>query len=259
MLAAFDCNTSDSPESGGRRHPHAPAAIPRFARLRLRWRRKPFGCLIGSLYLKQATVHEKIPATAGRSGQPPPTGWLRHSAVFVSLRRAADPHPSGVLLAAFTLIRSRARRRPHAEGATRPTRDRLRRRQALVEATSKRRNASDSKSRRPAALPLRRGRTASLAGCLYPKRGAASRYCWGDCNSIFAFASLLSATSGRAGQPPPIGWLRHSAVLVSLRRAADPHPLGVLLAASTPTSLYPTRENCPRTGSTSVPPAPDTP
>ena len=30
---------SDSSESGGRRHPHAPAAIPRSARLRLRWRR----------------------------------------------------------------------------------------------------------------------------------------------------------------------------------------------------------------------------
>ena len=45
---------------------------------------------------------------------------------------------------------------------------------------------------------------------------------------------LLSATSGRSGQPPPTGWFRHSAVLVSPRRAADPHPLGDLLAASTP-------------------------
>ena len=37
----------------------------------------------------------KTPATSGRSGQPPPTGWLRHSAVLVSPRRAADPVPLG--------------------------------------------------------------------------------------------------------------------------------------------------------------------
>ena len=71
----------------------------------------PVGCFIGSLCPKQATVHEKIPATL----------------------RVARPTP------------------PHAEGATRLARDRLRRRQALVEAANKRRNASDSKSRRPAA------------------------------------------------------------------------------------------------------------
>ena len=83
VLAACDYNTSDSPESGGRRHPHAPAAIPRSARLRPRWRRK------------HKLRSEKIPATSGRSGQPPPTGWLRHSAVLVSSRRTADPVPLG--------------------------------------------------------------------------------------------------------------------------------------------------------------------
>ena len=46
---------------------------------------------------------EKIPATGARSGQPPPIGWLRHSTVLVSPRRAADPHPLDVLLAASTL------------------------------------------------------------------------------------------------------------------------------------------------------------
>ena len=56
----------------------------------------PFGCLIGSLYPKPRRLRaEKIPATSGRSGQPPPNGWLRHSTMLVSSRRAADPVPLG--------------------------------------------------------------------------------------------------------------------------------------------------------------------
>ena len=52
-------NASDSVESGG---PQPPPAEGRTA------------SLVGSLYPKQATVHEKTPATGGRSGQPVPLG-----------------------------------------------------------------------------------------------------------------------------------------------------------------------------------------
>ena len=54
--------------------PPAPAAIPRYARLRLRWRRTPVGCFTGRLYPKRNLRPEKIPATSGRSGQPVPLG-----------------------------------------------------------------------------------------------------------------------------------------------------------------------------------------
>ena len=106
------------------------------------------GCFIGRLYLD-----------SGRSRR----GLL----AGLRCRGLRPAHSCGVdaqrlLLAASALIRpccslrpggSRARRRPHAEGATRPARDRLRRHRTLVETANKRRNASDSKSRRAAAPP----------------------------------------------------------------------------------------------------------
>ena len=85
-----------------------------------------------------------------------------------------------------------------------------------------------------AAPPSAEGRTASLAGSLYPKRSLRTE--------------KIPATAGRSGQPPPTGWLRHSAVLVSPRRATDPHPLDVLLAASTLRLVRVARPTPPRRG-----------
>ncbi|MCH5306259.1 MAG: hypothetical protein J1E79_07235, partial [Rikenella sp.] len=52
-------------------------------------------------------------------------------------------------------------------------------------------------------------------------------------------------TSGRSGQPPPTGWLRHSTMLVSSRRAADPVPLTLepsrLYQRPMPTEVVPSR------------------
>ena len=59
-------------------------------------------------------------------------------------------------------------------------------------------------------------------------------------NSVLHYS--LRPQVARASRPP-LGWLRHSAVLVSSRRAADPVPLGTRTGQS-----IPSRENCPRAG-----------
>ena len=146
--------------------PHAPAAIPRFAPLRLRWRRTPFGCLIGSLYPKRNLRSEKyLRPQVARASRPPSAGSDTRRCSCLRAGRLTQSHwifywqYLPLYSASCCSLRpagSRARRRPLAEGATRPVRDRLRRHRTLVEAANKRRNASDSKSRRPATLPLRR-------------------------------------------------------------------------------------------------------
>ena len=126
----------------------------------LRLRRTPFGCFTGSLYPNSATR----PTRQSRAGGATPMRRPQSLASLHCVCAGAAPfgcfvgslYPNSVLHYSLRPSGSRARRRPLAEGATRPTRDRLRRRQALVEAANKRRNASDSKSRRPATLPLRR-------------------------------------------------------------------------------------------------------
>ena len=91
---------------------------------------------------------------------------------------------------------SRARRRPHAEGATRPARDRLRRHRTLVETANKRRNASDSPESGGPQPPPRRDAQRLLLAASTPKHASCDQ--------------KIPATAGRSGQPPPIGWLRHS-------------------------------------------------
>ena len=65
-------NASNSPESGGRRHPPAPAAIPRSARLRLRWRRSCLSVLLATSTLIRPCCSLRPPVA--RASRPPPAG-----------------------------------------------------------------------------------------------------------------------------------------------------------------------------------------
>ena len=163
MPATFDCNTSDSPESGG---PQPPPAEGRTA------------SLVGSLYPKRSLRPEKIPATAGRSGQPPPPA-------------GSDTRQCSCLRAG-RLTRCRWALQPISLlGTTSAGVGRW------VKTANKRRNASDSKSRRPVALPLRRGRTASLAGSLYPKRAGCEPKTSSEAVARGNFISLCSRKDER--------------------------------------------------------------